>query len=360
MDFFTFFTACQNYRPPTPLLSHECRKRMHSLGWTEVHYSDMSRGSECPYSLYLSILSDEDGGKTHGIQRRVSAHALCGSVMHAAFKDHENTCEAQADGVTLLGLDPWYWRQLFLSVIDNDPLTVYVHDGAQVTDKEIDLWSQRFCSRDTWGLTVAEMIRKAKYPLLEQGWIFTDNERWIDYQDGDTFPVHFAGTIDVVAVYRGMRFILDLKTYGMWRVLFDGKGSVSAQNPDAESLQYLRQLRHYDWLYRQVTSERADGIGLILPANALPYKKSGAGYQAGDAKGPTCTTAPVLPMQQMKAYERDMVKQIETWVLHGMTRAYPETFGKPQCPSCFFFEACIKDSKTSISQSQQRVLDNYR
>ena len=154
------FATVRAYKPPKCILSLEVRKALHKMGWTEIHYSDLSRGSECGYMQFLDIIRSQDTGmKQHGAKKRMSAHALLGSVSHEAFENYEDTIGVQADGVTQLGLDPWYWRMLFKKVMSRDENTVYQWNGADVNEMDIERWSNMLASRKTYGVTLAEIFR---------------------------------------------------------------------------------------------------------------------------------------------------------------------------------------------------------
>jgi hypothetical protein len=367
LDFSLICNAFNVQQPKPFLLPLDVRQKLHELGWTEIHFSDMSRGSVCAWQQYMDIImSRESGNKMADVRKQVSAYALCGNVMHEAFDNYEDTCCLQADGVTMLGNDPWYWRQLFKKALANERNegVIYTHNGTQVTQDDINLWSDRLASRQTYGITMAEMIRRIRMPMEEQGWQFVDHERVITYVDGEgtDYPIVFKGTVDVVAVFRGMVFIFDLKGYGIFRVLFDGKGSVKNVPWTTTQVQYMRQLRHYHWLYHMATDgEPVDGTGLMLPAACIPYKSNGKNHKKGDQRGSPVISAPVLPHRYVMAYQKDLIKQITIWARHGFVRDYPTNFGKPICPDyCSYFQACLGDSKNAIGSDQEAVLAQYR
>ena len=346
-----------------PILPVDIRRKLHEIGWTEIHYSGLSKGSFCGYQLYLNILARQQDYQAIVGKRKISAFALVGSVAHLAFEDYENTCEVQADGSTVLGLDPWYWQQLFNIVIaSNKATTIYTWDDCEVSPSLIEMWSQRLANRNTYGITLVEIFRKLKRPLIESGWEFVESEAVLNYVDGEgmDYPIVFRGTVDLIAAFRGMLFLFDLKSFGMWRILFACKGSPKSFSIGAEEMQYVRQLRHYDWLYWKINGRRVDNVGYILPSNMIPYKRSGKTYEKGADRGQPMASAPVLDMKQMLAYERDMVRQITAWTRNGFVRHYPEVYGKVYCVDCPFFDACLRDPRSAVTAKMDAYLEQYR
>lgn len=340
--------------PPTFFLSHEVRKKMHELGWTEVHQTDINKGRECPYQLYLSLLQRNGTGRE---KRVMSPHALLGTVFHKAFEEYDMCCQ--------MGMDPWFWRQLFLQTLARDEETTnYVLNDNVITETSplIDQWSLAMSNSKAFGISPANIIRRLMEPIKQGGWEIVGQEYQLEYIDGDgtQYPIRFVGTIDMVVMIAAMLYIVDLKTYGFWDPIIKGEGSVKSQSHEEQAIQLDPQMRHYDALYWLITGLSTDGYGLIFPSNAVPYLKSGKNYKAGDERGQKFALVPSLGPHFRKNYIEDLMGQISCWVNGGFHRSYPRMFGKLYCPSCPHYQSCLGSSKAFVTSEQRAFAQAYR
>jgi len=152
------------------------------------------------------------------------------------------------------------------------------------------------------------------------------------------------GTPDLVSVNKltGERFVLDLKTSGLWR-RFMGTGSLSAVKYTPDQITFATQLQHYDWMLYRLHGIKADKYGYICPVNFIPVT---SGKSKGQLRGEPISIAPAATVEQLtEIYEYDLygtAKEIakcrddNEW-----PRNRPETYGKLDCVSCRHRDTCL-------------------
>jgi len=158
------------------------------------------------------------------------------------------------------------------------------------------------------------------------------------------------GTPDLVSVNRltGERYMLDLKTTGMWRKFF-GTGSLSASKYSPDQITFATQLQHYDWMLYRLHGIKADKYGYICPVNFIPNTKT------GKLRGEPISIAPAATLEQLtEIYEYDLygtAKEIARCVeIDEWPRSRPETYGKLDCVSCRHRDSCLgqREIRTTI------------
>lgn len=335
---FIDFNDLLSARPVPTLLPLDVRRRLHTLGLDEVHQSGLSIARECPNKLHLQPRQE---------RRTMSIHALCGSVFHLAFlRWHETQLRMADEG---------YWYDLFTEVRMQDPGTIYTFKGRVIEKRDIKILAHYFTTSELLGISLGQVVLLLHMEVMAKGVEILEGEKRLEYVDaqGQKFPVRFVGTLDLVCAWRGRLLIGDVKTSGLWDPYLaklggdlDETGSVKKQSYDPTQMLFHPQLRHYDWLYYKVTGRKPDAYGLLFPTNLIPYK---TGKDVGKPRGEGFPTpVPAMSAKWAKAYEFDTIKLLTSLTSpHGDYRAMPTNFGKPTCPSCPYFSACLGDAEVA-------------
>jgi hypothetical protein len=316
------FSLCFAKPKPT-VLSLELRKKLHAIGWTEIHQSQLSMGRECPQKLHLYL-----GGQ----KRTMSCHALLGSVFHRAV-------ELQLP-ISEMGHDLWIYLMENLITEGN---TTYMYRGApiqphNVVDLAMDLESGR-----SLGVSLGELVMKVLDQLKAMNAIILAVEDRMEYVDGGQYPIRFVGTLDLLTSSPIGLGIWDCKTSGLWGPLLAGKGSVKKQSMSHDELFCHTQLRHYEWLRKMLLRDKASNYALMTPANLVPYK---VGAEKGQPRGSLVLATMAASVKDIDSYQNDIVNFLSRYV-DGPYRAFPTNFGTPLCPGCPYFNTCLRDNTSS-------------
>ena len=327
-----------NYEPPPTLLDAATRKRLHAVGYTEVHHTSLSYWRECHATLGFEI------GKAERIK---DVRLLLGGVLHKAFERGED-CRTH-------GRDHMWWQQLFYicrdeQVARDGEKSSYFFNGSTVKGNQITQWSLDFCNPNILGgVTMQGLVVGTLDRLKTYGYEIAGSELHLSYKDGVVDPIRFDGTVDLKLVNRrsGMLGLVDVKSYGIWQAYLDNKAA-KAERIAAEDVTYLPQNRHYHWLHnRKYPTEEVTFYGLIFPTNLVPYQKSGSGYKAVDIKDVPLFMGPALPLSYVRDYEYQMVSWLKLIADRHFEKLMPMKYGKVGCPDCPWFKACMKDSTAS-------------
>jgi hypothetical protein len=385
-EMMSAFANAFGHAPPKdyvpPVLSHKVRKALHNMLWTELHYSDFSKGDECGAKLGTELklrkMDESKGGTTTDSPITSNEYALLGSVFHLAIEKWIDMKGGDPTAFSTLGHDPWFWQELFKEVMLNPRRRryIYFHNGQPLRwgDDIVKQWCAMFATQQTWGISAANLIHRTLQRIEASGWTVLHVEYRMKYIDGkdEGYPVVWDGMIDIVAVnIRGEVGIFDVKTAGMWAAFATAGtswargASIKKQIWSPIQIQFHAQLRHYHWLYEAITKTKVSYYGLIFPANLVPYAKSGKDskgntYSAGDDRGPVMQAQPVLTSAWGVMYRNDLVDKVSRWALHGFSRNMPTDWGVPKCPECPYFKHCVGAPNASISGAQAEFLKQYR
>ena len=155
--------------------------------------------------------------------------------------------------------------------------------------------------------------------------------------------VEIVGTPDIVALHpSGKRFMLDIKTTGLWKKFF-GTGSLSSASFKDDQITFATQLQHYDWMLYRLYGLKADWYGYICPVNFVPNT---SGKNKGKMRGdPLMFARAATERQILEIYEEDLygtAKEISRCMDEDhFPRSRPETFGKLDCVSCRHRGICL-------------------
>tara|TARA_R110002110_G_scaffold281227_1_gene495812 strand:+ start:1172 stop:2110 length:939 start_codon:yes stop_codon:yes gene_type:complete len=158
------------------------------------------------------------------------------------------------------------------------------------------------------------------------------------------------GTPDLVSVNRltGERYVLDLKTSGLWRK-FMGTGSLSAVKYAENQITFATQLQHYDWMLYRLHGIKADKYGYVCPVNFIPNTKT------GKLRGDPISIAPAATLEQLtEIYEYDLYGTAKEMARCARDdewpRSRPETYGKLDCVTCRHRDMCLgqREIRTNI------------
>ena len=156
--------------------------------------------------------------------------------------------------------------------------------------------------------------------------------------------LEITGTPDLVSINRltGERYVLDLKTSGLWR-RFAGTGSLQSVAYKQPQITFATQLQHYDWMLYRLHGMKADMYGYICPVNFIPVT---TGKNAGKLRGEPISIAPAATLEQLtEIYEHDLLgtaREIARCRDSGeWPRNRPETYGKLDCVSCRHRDVCL-------------------
>lgn len=317
------------------MLSASTRRRLHDIGWTEIHQSEIRKAARCGEQLRMSL--DNRRGTD-------SAASLLGTVFHEAIAEPKTLMQY---GSTLK-----YWRDLFTR-IRSERERDYSLFGRVMVDQDYDWLAGQMHSGERIGVSAQFLTTMVLSELSIVGWSVTRSELFLEWVDigepGEEgygeYPISWVGTIDMMIKNpeQGTLGIADVKTSGLWGPILKRRGesgrSTVTQKWTPEMIAHHRQLRHYDWLSMKVSGVRADQYGLIHPANLVPYK---TGPKKGHARGTSLNLGPVLKGGHLEQYEEDLKRQMSIWSLPwGLGRDYPEIYGKSECPRCRYFTHCM-------------------
>ena len=156
--------------------------------------------------------------------------------------------------------------------------------------------------------------------------------------------VEIVGTPDIVSRHRetGERYILDIKTSGLWKKFF-GNGSLSKVEYKPDQITFSTQLQHYDWMMYRLYGVKADWYGYICPVNFIPNT---SGKNKGMIRGEPIMIAPAATESQIvNIYEDDLygtAREISRCINDDyFPRSRPETYGKLDCVDCRHRNVCL-------------------
>lgn len=319
-------------RRPT-ILPLGVRKALVAKGLTRIRQTQYGMGLRCPAMLAFSPQVAEQG----------SIYMLFGSMFHLAFIDSR-----RARGQ---GNDPEYYLDLFSELRALDPNTIYQYQGSRLQWSDLQAYARKFADPSYLTMTLGELVARLTDMIMASGHRIVAAEETYTYVDGvpnSKYAIAFYGTGDLRTELRNNSYLWDVKTSGLWGPYIDGSSNgIKKQSFETAEIEQHRQLRHYGWLLYLSNQIEVTHQGILSPANLVPYFK---GDQKGMIRGLPFFESPSLGPAGRAAYERDLVNFFTSFTnLHGAYRAYPSTFGTPDCPECSYFNACQGDL-TSASQ----------
>lgn len=319
--------------PPVYLLTDVVRKELRRLGLAEFRRTNYDQLRSCPKKLVLAASKYS--------QIMMPAHALCGSVFHLAVMDPE-----QAEGLSRV---PSYYLSLFEQVRALDKTTRYHIKGQLLRWEDIKRLANAFASVDAIGITIGSLAARTAAELRVKGLEPIGVERRIELIDGPTaIRLTLYGTVDQDALFQGRRVKVDYKTTGLWAPFIGEDGQIKGQSMTMNEITFHPQLRYYDWLDYMLGLPTAEFFAVVFPANLIPYKDV---KRAGEKRGEVVQVAPVpgafIPADRhtfRASFGVDLLNLLSVFgdpSGRGQYRAMPSVFGKPECPSCPFFQPCL-------------------
>jgi len=296
------------------LAKDQWKDKFKKLGDLKLRQSSIRKFRYCPRQFYYDIISSEER-ETY----KKPAYFTLGSYFHQFVEDYSNGADPQPE---LILRDCWE-RDGDVDADFNDVLW-------KLDNKEI-----------FYGMSLNDLAVKVCNYLDAMGF---EAERVESLEEMTLGGLEITGTPDLVSVNKltGERYILDLKTSGLWRRFF-GTGSLSAVTYKSDQITFATQLQHYDWMLYRLHGIKADQYGYICPVNFIPVT---TGKNAGNLRGDPISIAPAATIEQLvEIYEYDLLgtaKEIarcrdnDDW-----PRNRPETYGKLDCVSCRHRDACL-------------------
>lgn len=289
------------------------RSKFQGLGELKLRQSSIRQFRYCPKKFYYDYFLESKEEKE---KRPKPAYFTLGSYFHAYVEAHS------------LG-----------KVIEPERLLRECWDEDGEVDADFDDCLQRLDDRDIfYGESLNDLALRVCEHLDEHGFAPERVEVLESMTIGD---LSITGTPDLVSVNKlsGQRFVLDLKTSGLWRRFF-GTGSLSAVKYTEPQITFATQLQHYDWMLYRLHGIKADMYGYICPVNFILNTKTGR------SRGERISVAPAATVEQLtEIYEYDLystAKDIarcrdnDEW-----PRNRPEIYGKLECVSCRHRDVCL-------------------
>ena len=289
------------------------KQKWHMLHNMSLRQSSIRQFRNCPrkfYHDYVAPPTDDNWPKPEYFIMGTYFHALCEEI--------------------LLGAQPNYER-ILLTCFENEGNTKAVFDDVlnRIDNKEIfygdslnDLAHKTCDFLSAYGLTPERLEKKER---LNFG------------------KVEIVGTPDIVAKHvSGKRFMLDIKTTGLWKKFF-GTGSLGSAKFLDDQITFSTQLQHYDWMLYRLYGLKADWYGYICPVNFIPNT---SGKNKGKMRGePLMFSHAATERQIIEIYEEDLygtAKEISRCMDEEyFPRSRPETFGKLDCVTCRHRGLCL-------------------
>lgn len=339
MDNLERLLRLKNLQPKPTLLTLDERKALHAVGLKEVHQTFLSKWRECHAVGGFELANHVP---TKGVRM------LLGSVMHKAFE--------RPDECHTMGNKAEWWHELFYECNADQAArdghkASWIHNGGTLKKGDILDFARDFVNPEILGgITMQGAVLGTLAKIKAFGYEVVGTELRMKYTDGVLYPIDFVGTIDLKLVARraGLIGIVDAKSYGLWDAYLKRK-SPTASRPEAVQITNLPQMRHYHWLHwKTYPREDVDFYALALPTNLVPYKKAGKGYRAGDPKGSPLYQGGALSLSFVKDYEFQMVSWLRLIAAKHFEKLMPgDGHGGTKCPSCGYFNVCMKDSVAS-------------
>lgn len=302
------------------LLETTWKEKFRKLGDLSLRQSSIRQFRYCPRKFYYDYYVEEEREAY-----AKPAYFTLGSYFHAYVEAYS------------LGADPV--PELLLR-------EAWEKDGSVDADFNDCLW--KLDNKEIfYGLSLNDLAVKVCNYLDSYGFV---PERIENFESMNLGGFKVTGTPDLVSTNKltGERFILDLKTSGLWRK-FLGTGSLSAVKYDEAQITFATQLQHYDWMLYRLHGIKADRYGYICPVNFIPNTKTGR------LRGDPISIAPAATVEQLtEIYEYDLYgtareiarcRDNDDW-----PRNRPETYGKLDCVSCRHRDVCLgqRELRTKI------------
>lgn len=309
------------------------RKRLHEAGITDIHQSALSTWRRCHAELGFELSS-----KTV----KHDAPLLLGSVFHEGLSDPL----LKEDGG-----DPDYWIEVFERVKERDSRraegkeVIYHLNGNLLTRRDIIRWCTDFVSAYKTGILLWKLLVEVKDEIERRGFMIVRQEFPLSFKVGSPYPLRFTGTLDLVLLNeQGEEGIGDFKMGGIIQAYTRGEAPNKVSFSESEIL-FHPQLRHYHWMYRLVAPlSEPKFYGVVAPANRVRYK---IGEKKGEPKGSCLFFGRAMAETFVRDYENQVADQIKLISQGVFTKLMPQSFGKPACPDCRYFNSCMNDPTAS-------------
>jgi hypothetical protein len=303
------------------LMEGHWREKFRKLGEMSLRQSSIRQFRHCPRKFFYDYIMEKDESKEGG---KKPAYFTMGTYFHSYV-------EAYMEGRSI---NP---ERLLREAWDKD--------GGNV-DADFSDCLFRIDNKDIfYGESLNTLAVKVCNHLDAYGF---KPERVENFERIDMGKMSITGTPDLVSINRmtNERFILDLKTTGLWRKFF-GTGSLSASTYTEDQITFSTQLQHYDWMLYRIHGIKADNYGYICPVNFIPNTKT------GKLRGDPISIAQAATVEQLEeVYEQDLYgtaseiarcRDTDNW-----PRSRPETYGKLDCVTCRHRDACLGQRDINI------------
>ena len=298
------------------------KSKFHKLGELKLRQSSIRQFRYCPKKFYYDYFLEAEEEKEKYAK---PAYFTLGSYFHAYVEAHS------------LGHD-----------VEPERLLKECWDKDGNVDADFSECLFRLDNKEVfYGMSLNDLAIKVCRYLDQYGFA---PERVEILESMEMGKVSITGTPDLVSVNKltGERFVLDLKTSGLWRKFF-GTGSLSAVKYDEAQITFATQLQHYDWMLYRLHGIKADRYGYICPVNFIPNTKT------GKLRGEPISVAPAATIEQLvEIYEYDLYGTAKAIAkcrdTNEWPRNRPETYGKLDCVSCRHRDVCLgqREIRTEI------------
>ena len=290
------------------------KAKFHKLGELKLRQSSIRQFRHCPKKFFHDYIAPPKEDKWPK-----PAYFLMGTYFHAMVEE------------LLLGAKPEPERLL---------TRLFEEEGKTEADFSDVLW--RVDNREIfYGESLNDLAERVVVTLSQFGLVPDSLER----KERMTFgKLEIVGTPDIISTHRGtkQRYILDVKTSGLWKKFF-GKGSLRAVKYADDQITFATQLQHYDWMIYRLYGIKADWYGYICPVNFIGVT---TGKNKGSPRGQPIMVAPAATERQIvNIYEGDLYSTAREIARcskeNHWPRNRPETFGKLDCVTCRHRDVCL-------------------
>ena len=291
------------------------RQRWHKLGKISLRQSSIRQFRHCPRKFYHDYLvpKGDDGSW------KKPNYFIMGTYFHAL-------CEE-----LLLGIEP-----------EPERLLVRLFEEEGNTEADFSYVLHNVDNREIfYGESLNDLAVKTVNFLSAYG---LTPERLEKKERLSFGKLEVVGTPDIISKHNvtGQRYVLDIKTSGLWNKFF-GTGSLSKVEYKKDQITFSTQLQHYDWMLYRLYGIKADYYGYICPVNFIGNT---SGKNKGKMRGePLMVANAATESQIVNIYEDDLygtAREISRCINDDyFPRSRPETYGKLDCVSCRHRGVCL-------------------